>query len=113
MRKQAVLTTLLFAAAATAMAQLPISAPAPAAPEQPAQPLSPALRPPNETFNGSGLVEKPVPGTLQVSVLDAIDRGLRHNLGLLLSREQTESARAQHRQVLSELLPNITGNVNE
>src|SRR5215471_9226369 len=98
MRKQAVLTTLLFAAA-TAGAQLPLSAPAPVAPEQPSQPLSPALRPPNETFNGSGLVEKPVPGTLQLSILDAIDRGLRHNLGLLLSREQTESARAQHRQV--------------
>jgi outer membrane protein TolC len=71
------------------------------------------MRPPNEDFNGSGLVDKPVPGILKLSILDAIDRGLRHNLGLLLSHEQTDSARALHRQVLSELLPNVTGNLSE
>jgi outer membrane protein TolC len=112
MRMQAVLTT-VFLAATPAVAQLPLSAPAPSGGEQPSQPLSPAQRPPNDTFNGSGLVEKPVPGTLKLSILDAIDRGLHHNLGLLLSQEQTESARAQHRQVLSTLLPNITGNLSE
>ena len=108
-----VVLTLGLIAATPAVAQLPLSAPTPGGPEQPAQPLSPAQRPPNDAFNGSGLVEKPVPGTIKISILDAIDRGLRHNLGLLLSQEQTESARAQHRQVLSALLPNITGNVSE
>jgi len=112
MRMQAVLTIVLLAAT-PAVAQLPLSAPAPSGGEEPSQPLSPAQRPPNDTFNGSGLVETAVPGTLKLSIVDAIDRGLRHNLGLLLSQEQTESARAQHRQVLSALLPNITGNASE
>ena len=109
---QAVLTIVLLAAT-PAVAQLPLSAPAPSGPEQPSQPLSAVQRPSNDAFSGSGLVEKPVPGTLKLSILDAIDRGLHHNLGLLLSQEQTDSARAQHRQVLSALLPNVTGNVSE
>jgi outer membrane protein TolC len=110
MRMQAVLTIVLLAAAA-AVAQQPPSAPS--GREQPPQPLIPVQRPANEVFNGSAQVDKPVAGTLQLSILDAIDRGLRHNLGLLLSREQSDSARAQRRQILSALLPNITSNVSE
>src|SRR6516162_10129542 len=91
MRMQAVLTIVLLAAT-PAVAQLPLSAPAPSGAEQPSQPLSTAQRPSNDAFNGSGLVEKPVPGTVKLSILDAIDRGLHHNLGLLLSQEQTVSA---------------------
>lgn len=60
-------------------------------------------------FNGSGKIDKPVPGEIPISILDAIDRGIRHNLGLLLSQEQTEAARAQYRRSLSALLPDITG----
>ena len=84
MRMQAVLTIVLLAAT-PAVAQLPLSAPAPSGAEQP---LVPAQRPPNDTFNGSGLVEKAVPGTLKLSILDAIDRGLRHNLGLLEGQDR-------------------------
>ena len=42
-----------------------------------------------------------------------MDRGLKHNLGLLLSQQQTEQARAQYRRQLSALLPNISGNASE
>jgi outer membrane protein TolC len=36
-----------------------------------------------------------------------IDRGIKHNLGLLLSQQQTETARAQRWRSLSSLLPNV------
>ena len=52
-------------------------------------------------------------GTIQLGLLDAIDRGLKHNLGLLLSQQQSELARAQYRRQLSALLPNVSGNVSE
>jgi outer membrane protein TolC len=64
-------------------------------------------------FSGSGKVDKPVPGEISISILEAIDRGIRHNLGLLLSQEQTASARAQYRRELSALLPNISGRASD
>lgn len=61
-----------------------------------------------DQFNGSGSVDKLVPGVLKLSLLEAIDRGLKHNLGLILSQEQTGSARAQRLRELSALLPKIS-----
>src|SRR5947209_14564269 len=60
-----------------------------------------------QQFNGSGIVDKPVPGVLKLSLLDVIDRGIKHNLGLLLSQQQTETARSQRWRNLSSLLPNV------
>lgn len=65
------------------------------------------------TFSGSGLVDKPVAGVIKLGLLDAMERGLKHNLGLLLSQQQTESARAQHWRTLSALLPNVSARVSE
>lgn len=77
--------------------------------DQQSQPeVIPALPPSLDQFNGSAKVDKPVPGVVKLSLLDAINRGLRHNLGLLLSQEQTGNARAQRWRSLSTLLPNIT-----
>jgi outer membrane protein TolC len=64
-------------------------------------------------FNGSGVVDKLVPGSIQLSLLDVIDRGLKHNLGLLLSQQQTQAARAQHWRSLSLLLPNVSFRTTE
>ncbi len=50
----------------------------------------------------------PVPGVLPLSLGDAIDRGLKQNLGLLLSGENVRAARGQRWQQLSALLPNAT-----
>lgn len=96
----------------SARAQLPGLTANPAAqPEQqtppPAQNLSIGV------FNGSANVDKPVPGEIPISILDAIDRGIRHNLGLLLSHEQSQAARAQYRRAMAALLPNIAGRVND
>jgi len=45
---------------------------------------------------------------MPLSLADAISRGLRQNLGLLLSHEDVRSARGQRWQQLSALLPHVT-----
>ena len=59
-------------------------------------------------FAGS-VASKPVPGVLAISLQDAIDRGLKQNLGALLSSADVQSARGQRWQQLSALLPHVTG----
>ncbi len=56
----------------------------------------------------SSVPTKVVPGVMQLSLQEAIDRGLRHNLGLLLSRADTGFARGQRWEQLSALLPHVT-----
>jgi outer membrane protein TolC len=56
----------------------------------------------------SSVPSKVVPGVMQLSLQDAIDRGLRQNLGLLLSRADIRSAHGQRWQQLSALLPHVT-----
>lgn len=110
---QSVLVTFfLFLTAVSSVAQLPTSAPAPATDRQPPA-LTPVVSPSQDQFSGSGTVDKLAPGVIQLPLLDAIDRGLKHNLGLLLSQQQTAEARAQYRRQLSALLPNISGNVSD
>ncbi len=114
MRTQRVLIILFtFLTALSCAAQLP-GAPAPAPSQDRQTPaVNSAQTPGLEQFSGSGTVDKLVPGTIQLGLLDAIDRGLKHNLGLLLSQQQTALARAQYRRQLSALLPNVSGNVSE
>jgi outer membrane protein TolC len=64
-------------------------------------------------FTGSEPEGKATPDVLQLSFEDAIDRGLRNNLGLLLSGDQTLTARGERWKELSELLPHISGQVQE
>jgi outer membrane protein TolC len=51
---------------------------------------------------------KLVPGVLPLSLQEAIDRGLKTNLGLLLSDANIRSARGQRWEQLSALLPQVT-----
>jgi len=51
---------------------------------------------------------KLVPGRMPLSLENAIDLGLKHNLGLLLSQADTRAARGQRWQELSALLPQVT-----
>lgn len=114
MRARAVQSILfLLLAVLAAGAQTPPTAPAPNPSESQGPPLNISQTPGLDNFNGSGSVDKLVPGMVRLSLLDAMDRGLKHNLGLLLSQQQTDQARAQYRRQLSELLPNISGNVSE
>ena len=58
-------------------------------------------------FAGS-VPTKVVPGVMSISLQDAIDLALKHNLGLLLSRADTRAARGQRWEQLSALLPHVT-----
>jgi len=61
----------------------------------------------------SGSVPSPlVPGVLHLSLQESIDRGLKQNLGLLLSSEDIRSARGERWTQLSKLLPNLTAQNN-
>jgi outer membrane protein TolC len=55
-------------------------------------------------FSGS-VPQKLVPGVFPLSLQDAINIGLKQNLGLLFSAAGTRSARGQHWEALSALLP--------
>ncbi|HZE25324.1 MAG TPA: TolC family protein [Blattabacteriaceae bacterium] len=114
MRTQCVLVILFtFFTALSSAAQAPGTSTAAPAQDRQTPAVNTALPPTLDSFSGSGTVDKLVPGVIQLGLLDAIDRGLKHNLGLLLSQQQTELARAQYRRQLSALLPNISGNVSE
>jgi outer membrane protein TolC len=104
---------LLLGSAAAGAQTPPTAAPGPGSTEPQAPVLTISQTPGLDNFNGSGAVDKLVPGVVRISLLEAMDRGLKHNLGLLLSQQQTDQARAQYRQQLSLLLPNISGNVSE
>lgn len=58
-------------------------------------------------YSGS-VPAKLVAGRMPLSLQDAIDLGLKHNLGLLLSRADTRAARGQRWQELSALLPHVS-----
>jgi outer membrane protein TolC len=90
--------------AVTAMAQTAYSA-------QPSETSSVSVSIPASVsergFTGSVPEEKPTSEVMPLSFAEAIDRGLRHNLGLLLSQEDTLAARGAKWKELSNLLPDL------
>jgi outer membrane protein TolC len=65
------------------------------------------------TFSGSVPQGKATDEVLPLSFKDAIDLGLKNNLGLLLQSDTTLAARGQKWKELSELLPDLRGAVSE
>ena len=59
-------------------------------------------------FSGSVPEGKATTEVLQLSFKDAIDRGLRNNLGILLQSDSTLTARGQRWKELSALLPHVS-----
>lgn len=66
-----------------------------------------------DPFSGSIPQGKATPEAIELSVQDALDRGLKYNLGLYLSDRATEQARAARLRALSDLLPMVNGSVTE
>src|SRR5580704_16866228 len=64
-------------------------------------------------FTGSEPEGKATPQVLQLDFQEAIDRGLRNNLGVLLSGDQTLTARGERWKELSNLLPNLSATLQE
>jgi outer membrane protein TolC len=58
-------------------------------------------------YSGS-VPSKLEPGVVQLTLKDALARGLKQNLGVLLSSEDVRAARGGRWQQLSSLLPNLT-----
>ncbi|HEY0759697.1 MAG TPA: TolC family protein, partial [Acidisarcina sp.] len=65
------------------------------------------------TFQGSSVDEKATDAVLPLSLDDAIQRGLRHNLGVILSSAGTRTAAGQRLQELQGLLPAVNGSARE
>ena len=54
-----------------------------------------------------------VPGTISLSITDAIDRALKYNLGSAIAEQDSRVAAAERLRSLSELLPKINATVSE
>ncbi len=62
----------------------------------------------SSTYQGSVSQQAVQPGVLPLSLAEAIQRGLRTNLGLLLSSQNVQSARGARLEELQALLPTAT-----
>jgi len=81
--------------------------------QQLASPAGQDLSAPTRGSFGGSLVEgKVTEGALDLSLDEAIRRGLRTNLGLILQTTAQQSAYGQQLEQLQALLPTVTGNVS-
>lgn len=101
-------TLLLAGVAWLAASAMPLAAQLPIGGQQ----AAPAP-PPASTYQGSVAAGTPSTDTLSLTLDDAVQRGLKTNLGLLLSNTQTANTRGQRLQDLQPLLPTIDGNLKE
>jgi outer membrane protein TolC len=80
----------------------------------PAAPASVSAGASNQSpFMGSVPEGKATSEVLPLSFKEAIDRGLRNNLGLLLESDSALAARGKKWKELSSLLPNLTSGISE
>jgi outer membrane protein TolC len=93
------LSALFFCRAVPLLAQTDTTVPPPSTPGQPV--------PGTGSDFGSSVPAPLVPGVLQLSLDEAIARGLKQNLGLLLSHGDVGVARGERWQQLSSLLPHV------
>jgi len=84
-----------------------VSSQAPRSGSSPAVPLS------SSTFLGGVPSGQPTGGVLTLTILDAMNRALEHNLGVLVAEQQIGHAAGTRWRALSDLLPNVNGRVSE
>lgn len=66
----------------------------------------------DQSFRGSVIREKATAGNLDLTLDDAIRRGLRYNLGVILQSSDIKSANGQRLSELQQLLPTLTAGAN-
>jgi outer membrane protein TolC len=64
-------------------------------------------------FEGSASTDKLVPGSVPITLLDAIDRGLKYNLGLYTAHVAQDTVYGARLRALSELLPKVSAGASE
>lgn len=107
----AALAAAMLPLAIPAMAQMSSGGGSSAATTAPIAIPQPAIG--SSTFQGSVAHGQPTQGVLQLSLNDAIQRGLKYNLGLLLTSENMQMAHASQLEELQGLLPSINGSIKE
>lgn len=65
------------------------------------------------TYQGSVALKTVKPGVIGLSLDEAIQMGLQHNLGLILTTQTTQSARGAELSQLQNLLPTVNGKITE
>ena len=108
-RKSAGTTAALLMASGVALAQV-AAGPAALTPLPTAESV---INRSTDPYAGSIPQGKPSAEPIDLTVEDALDRGLKFNLGLFLTNQTTAEARAARLQSLSEILPNINGSFSE
>ena len=100
---------------APAAAQVPGSPGSQGPPPAAQTPAAPAPTAPRSMspFLGGIPSGEPTKEPLSLSIADAISRALEHNLGVLLAGEEVDRARGTRWRTLSDLLPNVSGGINE
>lgn len=78
----------------------------------PASSVSSALGP-ESPYLGSVPSGAPTGTVLQLSLSDALDRGLKYNLGVIESDVATRTTRAERLRSLNELLPNVNASISQ
>ena len=78
---------------------------------QPAPSVTPGTAT-DQSFRGSVIREKATAGVLALTLDDAIQRGLRYNLGVILQSSDVKSANGQRLSELQALLPTVTAGAN-
>lgn len=109
--RAATLASILLLSAGAAAAQGPPGSGSVSVPTGPIQLPQPPID--STTYQGSVSHGKATPGVLPLSLDDAIQRGLRYNLGLLLTSQGVQSARGARLEQLQSLLPTISASVKE
>jgi outer membrane protein TolC len=101
----------IFAQAPGAPASSGVQAPSTTAANPPAQ-LSIAPQAGDPTYQGSVPQGTASPTPIPLTLADAVNRGLKANLGLLTSEQSSRQTRAERYRALAGLLPNITGQLS-
>ena len=78
-----------------------------------AQSVPTAAAPTAQSYQGSVTAGTATGQVLDLTLDDAIQRGLRNNLGVILSGTQTAAARGQRLSELQNLLPSVDGSIKE
>lgn len=74
---------------------------------------TPTLSDSQNPFFGGTPVGQVTPGVMDLSLRDTLDRGLKFNLGLLLTTQTSQQVRAARLRALSGLLPDVNAHVAE